>query len=461
MLAAFYQRSIINIASKVCSLLSTEYLSPAHIQLLQTIRFKRLLKHVLKNSQFYRQHYRPHGITLDTIGDISLQDLPPIDKQMMMDHYDDFVCDPFLKRKNLENFLTVSQDPKEKYRNIYTVMHTSGSSGAISLYVYGPNDWAWAKALVVTRVVKPRSHLPRRTRLAFIGTTDGHYAAVSTSSDAPSFLVDFLSLPINTPLERINAKIDAFQPDVLCGYSSGIYLLSQEQLRGKIAVRPERIISTSEPLTSEVNETVKRAFGRAPLNLYAATESPCLAAQCDLHQDLHMEADWHIFEALDDQFRAVPAGIPGRLFLTNLYNYTQPLIRYRMNDEIVKNGHPCQCGSPLPTISNLAGRQEDFLWYNTAEGKRDFVHPSVLHEIFVIGLKRFQYIQLPRNELLMKVIIDGNKETVLPAIRQRMTEILRGKDLDRTVKLHIEVVRDIPNDPVTGKYKTVIPLKDF
>jgi phenylacetate-coenzyme A ligase PaaK-like adenylate-forming protein len=174
-----------------------------------------------------------------------------------------------------------------------------------------------------------------------------------------------------------------------------------------------------------------------------------------------MEADWHIFEALDDQLRAVPAGIPGRLFLTNLYNHTQPLIRYRMNDEIIMNGHPCHCGSPLPTISNLAGRQEDFLWYNTAEGKRDFVHPSVLLEIFVTGLKRFQYIQLPRNELLMKVIIDGNKETVLPAIRQRMTEILRGKDLDRTVKLHIEVVRDIPNDPVTGKYKTVIPLKDF
>jgi phenylacetate-coenzyme A ligase PaaK-like adenylate-forming protein len=239
---------------------------------------------------------------------------------MMMDHYDDFVCDPFLKRKNLENFLTVSQDPREKYRNIYTVMHTSGSSGAISLYVYGPNDWAWAKALVVTRVVKPRSHLPRRTRLAFIGTTDGHYAAVSTSSDAPSFLVDFLSLPINIPLERINAKIDAFQPDVLCGYSSGVYLLSQEQLLVKIAIRPERIISTSEPLTSEVKETVKRAFGRAPINLYAATESPCMAAQCALHQDLHMEADWHIFEALDDQFRAVPAGIPGRLFLTNLYN---------------------------------------------------------------------------------------------------------------------------------------------
>jgi phenylacetate-coenzyme A ligase PaaK-like adenylate-forming protein len=312
----------------------------------------------------------------------------------------------------------------------------------------------------VARVVKPRPHFPRRVRLAFIGTADGHYGAVSTSSDAPPSLAQFLPLHINTPLEEINAKINAFQPDVLCGYSSGLYLLSQEQLRGKIAVRPERIISTSEPLTPETREAITQAFGRAPINLYAATESPCMAAQCDLHQGLHMEADWHIFEALDDQLRPVAAGTPGNLFLTNLYNYTQPLIRYRMNDEIVINGHPCRCGSPLPTISNLAGRQEDFLWYDTAKGKRDFVHPSVLGEVFVIGLKRFQYIQLPKNELLMKIIIDGNKETIIAAIRQRMTEILRGKKLDKTVKFRVEVVRNIPNDPLTGKYKLVIPLKD-
>jgi len=185
-----------------------------------------------------------------------------------------------------------------------------------------------------------------------------------------------------------------------------------------------------------------------------------MAAQCDLHQDLHMETDWHIFEALDDQLHPVAAGTPGHLFLTNLYNYTQPLIRYRMNDEIVINEHPCRCGSPLPTISNLAGRQEDFLWYDTAKGKRDFVHPSVLAEFFVIGLKRFQYIQLPKNELLMKIIIEGDKETIIAAIRQRMTEILRGKELDTAVKLRVEVVKNIPNDPVTGKYKLVIPLKD-
>jgi hypothetical protein len=78
-------------------------------------------------------------------------DLPPISKEMVMDHYDDLVCDRFLKRNNIEEFLSGSVNPKEKYHDTYTVIHTSGSCGTLSLFVYGPEDWAVIKALVVAR----------------------------------------------------------------------------------------------------------------------------------------------------------------------------------------------------------------------------------------------------------------------------------------------------------------------
>jgi phenylacetate-coenzyme A ligase PaaK-like adenylate-forming protein len=185
-----------------------------------------------------------------------------------------------------------------------------------------------------------------------------------------------------------------------------------------------------------------------------------MAVQCDRHENLHLFTDWHIFEAVDDDLRPVAAGTSGNLLLTNLYNYTQPLIRYQMHDEVVMNPQPCGCGSPFPTIRNLAGRQEEFLWFDTADGKRDYLHPIVLVELFVTGLKKFQVIQTQRNEMLMKVIVDGNQAAVLAAIRQRMQEIFCGKKLDTTVKLNLEVVQDIPNDPKTGKYKLIIPLKN-
>jgi len=460
LLKTCYQQSNLNVFLKILALKKTERLGPEQLQHLQTRRFRKLLWHVLQCSRFYKSYYHAHGITIKHIEDISVTDLPPISKPMMMDHYDDFVCDRSLKRKNIEEFLSGSAKPRERYRNNYTVIHTSGSCGTISLFVYGPEDWAVIKALVVARVINPDPHFIKKLKFAFIGATDGHYAGVSLASDVPERLGCFLPLSINSPLEIIDRKSNAFQPDVLSGYSSGVHLLAQEQLKGNIAIRPARIICTSDPLTHEMRHTIKHAFGREPINFYAASESLSMAAQCGRHEDLHLFTDWHIFEAVDDDFRPVAAGIPGNLLLTNLYNYTQPLIRYQMHDEIVINPEPCGCGLPLPTMHNVAGRQEDFLWFDTAAGKCDYLHPIVLVELFVAGLKKFQVIQTQRNAMLMKVIVDGDQAAVVAAIRRRMHEIFCGKKLDTTVQLNLEVVQDIPNDPKTGKYKLIIPLKN-
>jgi phenylacetate-CoA ligase len=255
------------------ALIKTERLSVEHLQNLQTKRFKKLLKHVLQYSRFYQWYYKKHGITIENIKNISIEDLPPVSKEMMMDNYDDFVCDRSLKRKDIEEFLSCSVKPRVKYRNIYTVIHTSGSSGTLSLFVYSPADWAVIKALVVARVIKPIPYFYRRIKVSFIGATDGHYAGVSLASDVPRLYCRFLSLSINSPLETIDHQCNAFHPDVLSGYSSGVYLLSQEQLKGKFAIRPKRIICTSDPLTHEMRDTIKKAFGREPINFYAASES--------------------------------------------------------------------------------------------------------------------------------------------------------------------------------------------
>jgi phenylacetate-CoA ligase len=217
MLKTLYQQSNINVALKMFAIKKAERLSAVQLQNLQAKRFKKLLRHVLTYSRFYQWYYKKHGIGIENIEYISVKDLPPISKELMMDHYDDLVCDRFLKRKDLEDFLSRSKEPREKYRNKYTVIHTSGSSGMISLFVYGPEDWAVIKAMVVARVLKPHPHFFRRIKLSFIGANDGHYAAVSLSSDVPPLLARFLPLPVNSPMESIDHKCNTFLPDVLCG----------------------------------------------------------------------------------------------------------------------------------------------------------------------------------------------------------------------------------------------------
>jgi phenylacetate-CoA ligase len=434
-------------------------LEAGQVKILRERRFRSLLRHVLKKSKFYRTYYAEHGISADNIEGVRLEDLPMIDKSIMMEHYDDFVCDSRLARADLEQFISDPSNRGRKYRNSYQVIHTSGSSGTIGLFVYGPKDWDMLMALVLTRVSKTQISPFRKSKLAFIGATDGHFGGICLVQGAPRLLIDLLPLSINSPLTEICRKIDRFQPHAITGYSSGICLLAQEQIKGNINIHPQRIIGAADLLTSKMRQTIKEAFAVEPVNFYAASESIGMAADCDTHQGFHLFDDWHCFEIVDDDMQPVKPGEPGKLLLTNLYNYTQPLIRYQLRDEIVLDDRPCECGCPFPVIKSFAGRQEEFLWFEKPDGTREFIHPIVIVEFFVPGLEKLQIIQTERNRLLMKVMIRGNRDDALSAVRKRMTEILEGKGLERLVGFEVQVFDGIENDSQTGKFKLIIPLK--
>ncbi|HEX7401208.1 MAG TPA: hypothetical protein VF369_03430, partial [candidate division Zixibacteria bacterium] len=343
--------------------------------------------------------------------------------------------------------------------NRYQVIHTSGSSGFIGLFVYGEEAWDWLRAMVLCRVSKTKVGFFKKTKLAFIGAIDGHFAGISLAKGAPRMFMDFLPLSVNSPLGEICQKINRFQPNALSGYASGIYLLAGEQIKGSIDIKPCRIMCSADPLTPQMRETILKAFDVKPVNFYAASESVGMAAECDVG-GFHVFDDWHCLEIVDDNFKYVNIGDTGKVVLTNLYNYTQPLIRYQLADEMVMDDKPCPCGSPFPIIKSITGRQEDFLWFEKPDRTEEYIHPSVIVEFFVPGLEKLQVIQTERNRCRMKAVIHGNKEDTLSAIRRRMNEILKGKGLEGVVSFEVEVVNEIGIDPKTGKFKLIIPFKE-
>jgi phenylacetate-coenzyme A ligase PaaK-like adenylate-forming protein len=53
----------------------------------------------------------------------------------------------------------------------------------------------------------------------------------------------------------------------------------------------------------------------------------------------------------------------GCVYLTNLYNTTQPLIRYQINDDVTVLDGPCPCGSGHRRIDGVRGRGDDRFVY--------------------------------------------------------------------------------------------------
>ena len=454
---ASFSSSVLNIIRMIRCLGSAEKMTSSQIVEIQQDRFSRQLRHVLRYSEFYRNFYRKAGIDIERPELIQLKDLPVIDKDLMMDHFDEFVCNKQLKKSKLEDFIKDPNSVDKKYKDEFKVIHTSGSSGRIGIFVYGANDWAIAEAAVYSRISKNKLHFIGKAKHAFIGVTDGHYAGISLAKSGPKWLFDFLPVDMNQPLHPSLVRLNDFQPECLSGYSSGVYLLALEQLKGNLKIHPTRILCSADPLTSEMRETIRNAFGIMPYNYYAASESLCMGIQCDRFNGIHLFDDLHIFEIIKENGEEAKPGEPGNLVMTNLYNKTQPLIRYRMNDNLIPSENSCECGWPFRSVESIAGREEEFLFFKDPVGNRQFIHPIVFVEFFAPGLEKFQIIQTEPNMLILNAIIKGNKEEAIQAIEKRMDTILHQKELYDFVHYKINVVNDIPNDPQTGKFRLIIP----
>jgi len=427
---------------------------PEALKKLQEKRFRRIFKHVLVHSPFYKKLYGQNGINLANADKIRLENLPVTDKKMMMENFDAFVCDKNLKLKEIERFLSDKSNLGKKFKNKHTVFYTSGTTGLKGVFACGPNDWATVMAMNMTRVIKARLNPFRKTKMVFIGATDGLYAAVTIAEDAPRILFDVKTIYINDPTEKLRKEMENFKPELLTGYSSSIYLLALEQLAGRLNIGPKKIVCSGDTLTEQMRETIRKAFSIYPVNFYAASESMCMAVREEESQTFDLFTDWHCFELLDRNLRPVASGQPGNLILTNLYNYAQPLIRYRMNDQLAPDYQVR--ANPFPKIKTIAGRQENFLWFQKGE-TAEFIHPMAI-DFSAPGLLKYQAIQEAKNSLLIKIVLKDEDPESIKSVSGRMKEILAEKGLDNIVNFRIQPVPDIPVDPKTGKFRHIIPL---
>jgi len=72
--------------------------------------------------------------------------------------------------------------------------------------------------------------------------------------------------------------------------------------------------------------------------------------------------------------------------ITNLYNFTMPLIRYRMSDILRPVSAP---GARRIVIENLVAAPRD-AGVRQQRRRQDFISPHTINEIFVDGVTRFQ-----------------------------------------------------------------------
>lgn len=408
-----------------------------------------MLFHAWDNSPFYQLYYRERGIKRNDLNDISPADLPTISKELLMENFDDVVTDSALKKKEIEDWIHHNRTGSSLYKDRFVAIQTSGTTGTLGIFVYDRSDWSAIMAALVTRVSAPSLRLGKH-KLAFYGATHGRFAGVSILHNVPGFLytVQFNSA-LDSP-EKAVQRLNDFQPDQLSGYSSLIGVLTRKAQSGSLTISPRKIIVSGDPLTPQIEESIGSVWPNATItNTYAASESVCIGARLPGQSQLSIFDDLLKVEIVDDTNQDVPADESGQVVITNLYNRTFPIIRYRMGD-IATRGKP-EPESPFSTIQNVKGRVNDALPIMLDNGKLGTMHPIVLSEFFVPRLQKIQFISQGSRVLIRYI----SSQDIGVDIAEEFAKNLQMSDASHGTRFETERVKELPNDSETGKYKLV------
>jgi phenylacetate-coenzyme A ligase PaaK-like adenylate-forming protein len=323
----------------------------------------------------------------------------------MMSHFDDIVTDCSMHLVDIQQHLERMQGDK-LFLGRYWVTATSGSSGMRSVIPSNAQEWttivaSYARANEWSGI---RISPLRITRMAIVSSRSTFHQSARVGQTVESPFVRTCQLDAGEPLSSIVEALNTFCPEVLVAYASMIRMLAEEQIAGRLHITLRGVNSASEVLTPEARMRVTQAWGIAPFDVYAATETGGIAAECDRHQGMHLFEDLVILEVVDDDYRPVPPGTTGvRLLVTVLFSRTLPLIRYELTDRVCLAERQCSCSRPFQLVAAIEGRTDDIIALRGWDGGNVRVHPVVFHR--VLDLLHAEAWQVRQEDNSLRVLI--------------------------------------------------------
>ncbi len=425
--------------------------SRSYLEHSQRQRFRRLVRFAQRHSPYYAALIKRLGIDPRNC---QVQDFPVITKQEVATHFDQIVTDRHIRRQGLERFVEHSSDPTELYQDRFYVVHTSGSSGFVGYYVYTIREWIRG----CSQQVRFLGRLALRRRMAFVGAAGGHYtgASLALTGTRPVNRLFFncRAYDVNRPISEVVQELNAFQPRVLTGYGAALYVLALEQIAGRLQIRPDRIVNSGEPMLSGSRPFIEQAFQAPISNVYACSEHLFMGASRDQQSGLMLFEDDLIYELFDHH-----------ACVTNLFNRTMPLIRYRMDDALHAQAADATTSgsrgaSPFTVVRDVVGRCERPIVLRNELGEDDFIHPLVMTELVARHLLAFQLRILDHTSFVLRAKLEPNltavqREACYHDMHQYLMRVLKSKRMDRSVRYQIEEVDGFQVDHKSGKFRLI------
>jgi putative adenylate-forming enzyme len=394
---------------------------------------------ISKHLRFLKQE-SPYFKSLDKS---FLQELPLMNKQLMMQHFDLLNTKGLRKEDVIALALQseVSRDFSAEINGI-TVGLSSGTSGNRGVFVVSEKERARYAAAIFHKVLRPLKL--RKTRAAlFFRSNSKLYESVR------SVFLEFNFFDLTLDLGSQIARLEKFNPHLLVSPPALLRILAEKKRNGSLKCSPEKIIAVAEVLEDDVKELVEKAFGIVLHQLYQCTEgflaSTCESGNLHLHEEfLHVEKKW--IDSERTRYHPV---------ITDFTRSTQPIVRYELND-ILLEGTACTCGRVQATIKKIEGRSDDIFCLENTTGESIPVFPDQIRNAVIRSSDRIREYQVEQTSAkAISVFLETDAADFISAgglLCRSLEELLSEKNI-RGVAITIENVRDQDH---RVKYRRVI-----
>jgi phenylacetate-CoA ligase len=329
-----------SVSDKLPFLKKSQWWSYQKLEEFQNEKLRELIKHAYNNVPYYHNLFKSLNLIPEDIRSIGdLNKLPIITKEEI--------------RKNISDFIAVNVPQKDLIRRT-----TSGSSGHPFEYIIDKNVLSIFRSMTL-----------RTWEVAGYNLGD-KIATVSGSSLLPKKMTFLQKVSFkvnrNLPLSSFNMNSEKvqsycnqlldFNPKFLRGYPSSIFILANYVVENNIKLNLSAVMTTAETLLPTQREIIMDAFNCDVFDLCGCNDGGECLFECKEHVGYHIGCERSIHEFINENGENSSNKEIGNIILTDLWNYSMPLIRYDAGDMAVYTDEKCSCGRELPLVKSIMGR---------------------------------------------------------------------------------------------------------
>lgn len=399
----------------------SQYWDARQLEEFQDAQLCKLVQHCAAHVPYYEELFERIGFDASTFrGRVDLDRLPLLDKETVRLHKDKLLAD------NARHFgVTWDSTSGSTGTPLHFALSNRSQACKIAALL---RSFGWTGYRIGQRVCSVQSYY--LTGRAWQRIRRYNLLRFDSNQLKPALVQEFLPV-----LQR-------FKPKFIMGFPFDIHTIATIAADANTELpHPQAVITYGESLSDIRRAALQKAWQCPVFDFYSLHEGSAMIAQCE-HGNYHYINDFAFHEEYTTHGKIELIG-------TNLYNYTMPLLRYRIRDFVVPSqSSECPCGRAFPMVQSIVGKVCDHIV--TPDGR--MLGAVMSHSIDnATGVIASQCVQKSINTIDVRLRTDGS---FTDASRKALETGLR-KRLGSDMTIHFHEVDTLEKRP-SGKTPFII-----